>query len=170
MKQQQHETTESYYKCFKSNLQTLDMCEMNISDHKFPQESKEKSNPYGDKDKNIQIVQDNFPSTNFIFIRYQQRFNNLLRDLKNDNLKVVYANPDTVNYAIDIMKNYCAAPSEIPSGRHNTRTSSGVHFEQIHGPSTAELHAITPVVGSNGRTIKEYTCFNYGRRVQKTPF
>ena len=37
MKQQHHEMTDTYYKCFKVNLQTLDMYEVNISDHKLLQ-------------------------------------------------------------------------------------------------------------------------------------
>ena len=40
MKQQQHKIINAYYKRFKGNLQTLDMCAVKISEHKLLQEYK----------------------------------------------------------------------------------------------------------------------------------
>ena len=37
MKQQQQKTVDANYKHFEGNLQTLDMCEINIYDNKLPQ-------------------------------------------------------------------------------------------------------------------------------------
>ena len=55
--------------------------------HKLLQEYKEKVNPSSNTGKTIQIVQDEFLATDFIFNSGQQRYNNMLRDLKNDNLE-----------------------------------------------------------------------------------
>ena len=77
----------------------------------------------------------------------------MFSDLKNNNLKGLYAYPDTVNEIIDIINNYGAAPTSGPPGRHNTRTSSGVQFEQVQVPSAAEICAMPPVSVSNGQTI-----------------
>ena len=60
------------------------------------------------------------------------------------------AYPDTINEAIGIMNNYCAAPAVGTSDRHTPLTYSGVQFEQGKGPSAVELCAIQPVAGSNG--------------------
>ena len=35
MKQQQHEITDTYFKFFGDNINTIDMCEVKISDHKL---------------------------------------------------------------------------------------------------------------------------------------
>ena len=78
MKQQQHKITDAYYKRFGGNPQTLDRCEVKISDHKLLQKYKEKLNPSSNKDKNIQMVQDKFPGTDFIFNSDQHRYNTLL--------------------------------------------------------------------------------------------
>ena len=68
------------------------------------------------------------------------------------------------------MNKYRVAPAAGMSGSHTTRTSSSVQFEQGQGHSAAELCAIPTVTGSNGKTIKEYTCYNCNRKVRKISF
>ena len=109
--------------------------------------------PSSNKEKSSQIVQNNFPATDFIFNSNQKRYNTLLQDLKNNNLKGLDAYPDTVNEGIDTMSNYCDAPTAGMSGFHTTWTSSGGQFEQGQGPSAAELQAMPPVAVSNGWNI-----------------
>ena len=65
MKQQWHKTTDTYFKCFRSNLQTLNMCDVNISDHKILQQYEEKLNISSSKGKTSQIVWDKFLDMDF---------------------------------------------------------------------------------------------------------
>ena len=127
-------------------------------------------NPFSSKEKTSQIVQGKLLSTYFHFNIDQKRYNTLLQDLKNNNLKGLYAYPNTANGVIDIINNYRAEPAAGPSVRHNTRISSVVHFEQGQGTSLTELCAMTPVAGSNGQTIEQYTRYNCGRRGHNIPF
>ena len=72
------------------------------------------------EEKNSHIVKDTFLSKYFIFNSNQKRYNTLLQDLKNNNLKGLDAYPDTVNEGIDTMSNYCDAPTAGMSGFHTT--------------------------------------------------
>ena len=45
MKQQQHKTADAYYKRFEGNMQTLNICEVKISDHTLLQVYEENLTP-----------------------------------------------------------------------------------------------------------------------------
>ena len=84
--------------------------------------------PFSNKEKTRQTFQGKFLATSFIFNSDQQRYNTLLWDIKNYNLKGMDVYPDTANEAIYIMNNYNATPAAGTSGRHTTQTSSGSQF------------------------------------------